>query len=347
MSGYWLLISLPALLSFGGYRRRRQVYLGLYLIGLFYLLFIGLRYKVGADRRAYADMYQFIATSPFAEGIRHTEPGFALVNWLVAQIDGSVFTVNFLVAALFVSGLIRFAKTVPLPWIALVSVTPYLVIAIGLSATRQAAAIGLVFHLMASWRQGLLKKALIASTAVTFHYSALMGFIFLQQSIKMANWLRFTLLMLGAAVMYPVLSSTDAFAKYHDTYITHDLMSPGAFMHVLLNVIPGLIYIVTRKKWSQKFGPSDLLPMLSVLSIGSMLALPISSTAVDRLALYLSPVQMIVYGSLPLLFGAKYRILLTAAIVIYHLAIMFWWLNFANTAQGFIPYGNLISLLFS
>jgi len=33
---------------------------------------------------------------------------------------------------------------------------------------------------------------------------------------------------------------------------------------------------------------------------------------------------------------------LTVIIVAYHLVILFWWLNFANTTRGFLPYDNWI-----
>ena len=189
MIGYWVLIGIPILLSLVALSKNK-LKLSLFVVELFYILFIGLRYEVGRDREAYLNKYDTIATLSFTEALSYTEAGYASLNWVLAQMDSGMYWVNFMVAIIFVSGLIRFAKTTPLPFIALVSVTPYLVIAIGMSAARQSAAIGLVFHLMASWRQGLANKLSLSVLAVSFHYSAVMSFVFVMQSIKMPVWLR-------------------------------------------------------------------------------------------------------------------------------------------------------------
>ena len=347
MIAYWLLIGLPTLLSFlaipAGKPRRAL----LWLVALVYQVFVGLRYQVGADRVAYGYMHQYIAAVPLSQALAFTEPGYAALNWGVARLGGNMDWVNFAVSLVFVSGLVRLASLLPNPWIALVSVTPYLVIAIGMSAVRQSAAIGLVFHLMASWRQGPSRKLLLSGIAASFHYSAVMAFIFVQQSIWLRSWVRGLLLALAAAAIFPVLNSSDAYAKYYATYLEGNLLSPGAFMHVLLNAIPGILYLLLRKRWHARFGKNDLLPMLSVLSIASIFGVSVSSTGIDRLALYLSPIQMMVYGSLPVLFGRQYQILWCALIAGYNLVVMYWWLNYANTAKGFLPYDNWLAHWFA
>ena len=271
------------------------------------------------------------------------EPVFGITNWLIGQFDGGVYWVNFIVAIIFVSGLVRFAKTTPLTFLALISVTPYLVIAIGMSAARQSAAIGLVFHLMASWRQGLAYKVSLSTLATLFHNSGIMSFIFVMQSLKMRLWVRLLLYGLGAAVLYPVLTQTDAALKYQKTYLEDNIVSSGALMHALLNAIPAAIYLVFWRQWRARFGASELLPLLAVLSTLSLFGVGVSSTGVDRLALYLSPIQMMVYGSLPFLFGYQYKTQLTVGIIGIQLLIMFLWLSYANTAEPFLPYQNLIT----
>ncbi len=342
MLGYWLLIGIPIVLSFMEIPKK-DLDTSLLVLGIVYILFVGLRYEVGADREAYLGMYDAIARMSFKDALDFTEPGFATLNWLLAQMDASIYWVNFIVSVIFVSGLIRFAKTTPLPFLALISVTPYLVIAIGMSAIRQSAAIGLVFHLMASWRQGLVFKLSFSILATLFHNSGIMSFVFVMQSIKMRAWVKALLFIGSAAVLYPVLSGTEKFLQYQQTYFEDNLESSGALMHALLNAIPAAIYLAFWRKWKARFGDSELLPILAVLSILSVFGVSVSSTGVDRLALYLSPIQMIVYGSLPLLFGRQFKLMLTSVVIIIHLAIMFWWLNYANTAFGFLPYDNLIT----
>ena len=60
-----------------------------------------------------------------------------------------------------------------------------------------------------------------------------------------------------------------------------------------------------------------------------------SSTAVDRLALYVMPLQVAVLSRFPLIFGWR---LGTFIVVLYSLAIEFVWLNFATHARFWIQY---------
>ena len=342
MFGYWILIGIPIFLSFMS-SAGKKLDSSLFWVGVFYILFIGLRYEVGADRWAYEDMYFSIASySSLRDALEITEPSFVIINWVLGQFNAGVYWVNFVVSIIFVTGLVRFAKTTPLPFIALIAVTPYLVIAIGMSATRQSAAIGLVFHLMASWRQNLPFKFTLSALATSFHTSGIMSAVFVLQSIKMPMWLRLLVYAGGGAIMYPILSATESAQKYQKTYLEDNIVSSGALMHALLNGIPALIYLVFWRQWHNRFGRNDLLPMLAVLSILSVFSVSISSTGVDRLALYLSPIQMIVYGSLPYLFGATYKTQLSVFVIIIHIIIQYLWLAYANTAEPFLPYQNLI-----
>jgi hypothetical protein len=63
------------------------------------------------------------------------------------------------------------------------------------------------------------------------------------------------------------------------------------------------------------------------------------STAVDRLALYLIPMQLFVLGNLPhaLSRGGTNRLILNAVIA-SSIAVQFVWLNYAQHAEAWIPY---------
>jgi hypothetical protein len=60
-----------------------------------------------------------------------------------------------------------------------------------------------------------------------------------------------------------------------------------------------------------------------------------SSTAVDRLALYIMPLQIAVLSRFPMIFGPR---LGTFVVILYSLAIEFVWLNFATHARYWVPY---------
>jgi hypothetical protein len=71
-----------------------------------------------------------------------------------------------------------------------------------------------------------------------------------------------------------------------------------------------------------------------------MLLFTNSSTAVDRLALYLIPLQMFVWGRLPSAFPDRGRLNIQISIVIiaYSAAIQFVWLNYAANSFAWLPY---------
>ena len=65
----------------------------------------------------------------------------------------------------------------------------------------------------------------------------------------------------------------------------------------------------------------------------------VSSTAVDRVALYLIPLQLFVFARLPRLAATtKTRTLVVLGIVGYYASVQFVWLNFATDSAGWGPY---------
>jgi hypothetical protein len=65
-----------------------------------------------------------------------------------------------------------------------------------------------------------------------------------------------------------------------------------------------------------------------------------ATTALDRLALYLIPLQLFVFGWLPSTFSQDGRPdrKLAIAVVIYSAAVLFVWLTYADNAQYWLPY---------
>jgi hypothetical protein len=66
------------------------------------------------------------------------------------------------------------------------------------------------------------------------------------------------------------------------------------------------------------------------------LVLSPSSAAVDRISLYLIPLQIAVLGRMPLIF--KSRLFGTVMVTAYCFLVEFVWLNFAQFADLWLPY---------
>jgi hypothetical protein len=65
-----------------------------------------------------------------------------------------------------------------------------------------------------------------------------------------------------------------------------------------------------------------------------------SSVVVDRLALYLIPLQLVVFSRLPFAFakGGKPNGLLTVGVIAYSATVQFVWLTSATHASYWLPY---------
>ena len=96
--------------------------------------------------------------------------------------------------------------------------------------------------------------------------------------------------------------------------------------------------------WGKRLAPDPQERKLwTWIALAALLCLPIVSfatTAVDRVALYLIPIQIFVFSRIPRLAGGNIRLrtLLVLGVIAYYAAVLFVWLNFATHAQYWLPY---------
>jgi hypothetical protein len=105
-----------------------------------------------------------------------------------------------------------------------------------------------------------------------------------------------------------------------------------------MNLVPAIVMLLAGKKLSFSRQEYAIWRAFSFAAIALLIALLVSpsSTAVDRLALYIIPLQIAVLSRVPSLFnsrGTGGRI-----VVLYAAAIQFTWLNFAVHARYWVPY---------
>ena len=82
--------------------------------------------------------------------------------------------------------------------------------------------------------------------------------------------------------------------------------------------------------------------VISLISIGMFITFfPTNlTTALDRMALYFIPLQLVAFAYLPDAIGrpGEQNQHIVAGILIYYAAVMFVWLNFASHSYAWIPY---------
>ena len=111
----------------------------------------------------------------------------------------------------------------------------------------------------------------------------------------------------------------------------------GASVRVMMNVIPAVLLLVFKDRFY--WGPEEkaVWRTFAILCIIAGLALPFirSNVIVDRLAIYLIPMQIFVYAKdIGYSFGLVRRgwLMWTVAVILYSAAVLYVWLNHAVNA---------------
>ena len=342
---YWLLFAYFAagtLLQRGSAEQRSTPML-LLAGALFVWLIIGLRYEVGGDWDTYKFLFSYARYASLERALAIGDPGYQLLNWTVRRAGLDLWVVNLACGAIFTWGLYRFARTQPDPWLTFVVAVPYLIIVVAMGYTRQAVAIGILMAGLAAIHRGssIVKFAAYVAAAALFHKTAVVVLPLVVFAWKRNPFLNALAGIAGCILLYDIFlsQSVDAFVR---NYIKAEYSSQGAAIRVAMNFIPAVCFILFRRRL--RFAPTEermwlYFALASLLMPIALFLLP-SSTAVDRLALYLIPIQVAVLPRIPSLFaGQGFG---RAIIVVYAATVQFTWLNFAGHADSWVPYKSYL-----
>ena len=347
MFQYWVLFSILAAGSFQAVRRRSWMAPTtplLALAGRVTALMIGLRYDVGADWGNYEEIFRTITyVEDLGTAMTLSDPGYAALNWIAARIGVDIWFVNLICGGIFTWGLLRFARRQPNPWLAMAIAVPYLVIVVAMGYSRQGVAIGIVLAAFAVLdRTSPLRIVAYVVAAAAFHKSALVVLPLVALSLGRQNVLVAAVLGVAAALLYYQFVDAYTADAFMSTYLEAQYSSQGAWVRVGMNLVPAVIFLAFSKRFGLSPREETLWRFMSYAAILCLLLLifTASSTAVDRMALYLIPLQIFVLSRLPQTVAVKGGIngQLLVLVLAYSALIQFVWLNFAVHAHGWLPY---------
>ena len=341
MTIYWVLILIPICFLFAqGWLRFNAARVGLLVHAAFLVLIIGFRYEVGGDWVNYLqglDLANELEWSDLFDARK--EAGYILISWASLSLGLGIYGVNLMCAAIFVYGLINLAKNQPVPWLVIAAATPYLVIVVAMGYTRQAAAIGfLMYGIKKLIDNKILQFLLVVGIASLFHKTALifLAFSLLRPSSGLQAKILGGVSLAGLLYGGIVAEQTEFLVR---VYVEQAMESSGGQIRVLMNLPPALLLFVFWKKWGRVYGDRWIWALISLLAVLSVFMVGKATTAVDRMALYLIPLQLVVYSRLPaLMVGVVRRDLLISILVVYFLIVQFVWLVFATHAPWWVPY---------
>ena len=307
--------------------------------GFLMALLIGLRFEVGGDWRAYQEYWKYAGRVDLSKILEMSDPAYQLLNWLAQEMGLEVWAVNLACGGLFSWGLIRFARTQPLPWLVVVITMPYLVTVVAMGYSRQAVAIGILMAGLASLFRGgnIVAFSFYAILAALFHKTAI---LVLPLIIFSTDRNRFLSIFGGLVLIYGLYVAllSDDVDNLVQNYVVARYNSQGALIRVVLSLLPALLFLNSRREKFNFDSTQEKFWRLSSLTVLALLVayfIVPSSTAIDRIALYMFPLQLAVLGRVPLAYPGGGNL---GLVIFYSLLVQVVWLNFAVHAFYWTPY---------
>lgn len=293
---YWLMFLIPVFILMvsgrGAYSNRDSA---LKFVCFIFVFLIGFRFQVGGDWGAYLRMYDTQLGMSLFDTLTLTDPGYALLNWLVASLGLGIYAVNLVCGAIVMVGLFYFCRRQPQPMLALLIATPYMVIVVAMGYTRQSVALGFeLLALIALTDRRLWTFILFIACASLFHKSAVMLFpLAVLGSTQNKLWVYLSIgsmfLLLANALLF---EHSDALVE---NYVTQQMQSAGGQVRVAMIALPSAFFLMFSKRLAPDDKERKLWFWIAVLSLACVPLVFIASTAVDRIALYFLPIQLYVY----------------------------------------------------
>lgn len=343
MTPYWLLFLLVMLAAIAPRRLKKpQGTVVWYVTGLAIAVMLGFRHQVGGDWFNYLRQFDSVASMTFLGAVQDTkDPAYYPLGWLIARLGGSVYWLNFACALLLSAGTLSLARRQVRPWLALLAAVPYLLIVVGMGYSRQAAAIGCAMLGLVALGDGKTRRfVFFVIVGAAFHKSAaLLLPIAALSATRNRVWTFFWVMVM--AVLSYWLFVHDSADTLVANYIESDYAdaSQGAGIRVAMNVVPALLLLLFRQKLCPILAERRLWTMMALGAMACVVLLPVSATAVDRVALYFIPLQVYVFGRITSIGStSSSRTLLVLGVICYYAAVQAVWLNFASHADAWLPY---------
>ncbi len=302
-------------------------------------LLIGFRYRVGGDWDTYDYWFSYAGRGDFGRVLHFGDPAYQLLNWGVAQLDVQIWAVNLVCGAIFSWGLWRLSKDQPEPWLAFAVAIPYLVIVIAMGYTRQAVALGILMAGLASFHRNAstLRFAAYVAVAALFHKTAVVAFPLVALASPRNRVLNLLTVAATSVLLYDVFLG-DAMEQFVKHYVKTHYSSQGASVRIMMTLIAAILLWIGRGRFAFTETEGRLWRNFSLAAVAALVLLFVlpSSTAVDRMSLYIIPLQLAVLSRVPLATGSPLggRV----AVLAYSALVEFVWLTYGQFAWAWVPY---------
>ena len=341
MFAYWFMFAIALWAALVPVRLQgRQQILGWWLVGGLFALLIGFRHEVGGDWFHYLRHFEVDSRGTLLEAIGRGDPAYHALNWVVNELGGDIYWVNLVCGAIVMWGTVAFCRKQPRPWLALMVAVPYMLVVVAMGYSRQAVALGFaLLALVAFGDRRVWRFVIFVTLAALFHKSAVLLMPIAGLASSRNRILTAILAAASAGVLYYLLLADSTEALW-ENYVESGYSSDGGMIRVLMNAVPAVVFLVFRKWLAPELQMRKMWSWISIFALVCVPLVSMASTAVDRVALYLIPLQLFVFSRLPVLAGRNMhmRTFLVMLVIVYYGLVQFTWLNFAVHAKYWVPY---------
>jgi hypothetical protein len=308
------------------------------------IVMIGLRFDVGGDWENYLAIYDSARELSISELLlARSDAGYMALNVFGHILGFDIWFVNTICGIITVWGLYSFSRNQPNPWLSFAVAVPYFIIVVAMGYTRQAVAIGLIMAALKPFEVGqYFRFAVLFLIAVSFHRTAVIVLPLIALAPTRHKFVVYAAATAFGAAAFSIFLG--AFINMlFENYLDEGMSSDGAGVRVAMNVVPALLFLGFANRFVVSPHEKLVWRNFSVAALLAVIGLFVlsSSTVVDRLALYLIPLQIFVLGRLPYAFtvkGRKLNPLLLWSVLLYSAAIQLVWLTYATNAFTWLPY---------
>jgi hypothetical protein len=125
-------------------------------------------------------------------------------------------------------------------------------------------------------------------------------------------------------------------------YVEQQMISDGAFIRVIMNAVAAALFLLFAKRLAPDDKERRLWNWIALFSLACIPVVSLATTAVDRMALYFLPIQLLVYSRLSFLFSSSaFRLLGIVTVIAIYGTALFVLLNYGSMITiAWIPYNN-------
>ena len=336
-----------------------------YLIALFFIIFIGLRYEIGCDWEQYKVMFEKIDSKNNFDILKNfiRVDNFSrlpeLGHILITKISQNIYILNSIYAILFSLPLFYFCSKLKRKYFSLLISYPYYVIVVGMGPIRQAACISfLMLSILFISNKKYYSHFFISIISILIHQSSIifnsliLGSLLTKfRSIKFSKLNTFLIILALIVFLFCLPSTINKIYLYFTLYkkinssngIMYLPPAKSAILLWIMNLVPSLIFLTNKKNFNINYNLKNIFTLFSIIEILLLPIILIQSVIGYRFLLYLFPNSIYITSLIPDLNILKIKKIYIVNFLIFIAFItLITWLKFAYHSSCWVPYKNIL-----